>query len=52
MMIIKYVVIPHPPINGSHNYVSYGNEGYEKIIIAIIIIIIACIASYLDGYKK
>lgn len=28
------------------------NEGYERIIIAIIIIIIACIAGYLYGYKK
>ena len=57
MMIInilnKVVVIPYKPYyNGKYDNVCYGDAGYEEVIFAVIIIIIACIVCYLDDFKK
>lgn len=49
----KIVVIPHKPYYiGKYDNVCYGDAGYEEVIFAVIIIIIACIAGYLYGFKK
>lgn len=40
----KIVVIPYKPYYiGKYDNVCYGDAGYEEVIFAVIIIIIACI---------
>ena len=52
-VICNIVVIPHKPYYvGKYDNVCYGDAGYEKVIFVVIIIIIACIAGYLYGFKK
>lgn len=56
--IIYKIVIPHGPhYIGKHNNlyydnISHGDGGYEEVIFAVIIIVIACIVCCLDGFKK